>query len=46
MSDKIGCPKDWYIFSRVEYLNKEIQNTGKCITRKMTEEEKIKYCCK
>ena len=46
MNNKIGSPKDWYIYSRLDYFNKIVKNTGECITRKMTDEEKVKYCCK
>jgi len=46
MNNKIGSPKDWYIYSRLDYFNKIVKNTRECTTRKMTDEEKIKYYCK
>ena len=43
MNGKVSYSKDFYIYYRLKYFNKILQNTGECITRKMINEEKIKY---
>jgi len=34
------------VSAQLEISDKIVKNTRECATRKMTDEEKIKYCCK